>query len=183
MTSPIIVGEGSPLISEAYRAEQVRLHARQDYGVASLQYGGIVTDIANAFEVDTMVDYGSGKGRLMEVFKPARQVKVRLYDPAIPEHASRPPPAEFVTCIDVLEHIEPHALTAVIEDLARITQRVLFATVHTGPAAKTLSDWRNAHLIQKPPSWWLPRILKHFELLDFQRTQHGFFVVCEPLEG
>jgi len=180
--SDIIIGGASPLISEVYRAEQAKLHAKGDYGVASLQWGEMVSQIANAWHVQTMVDFGAGRGRLLQVFKPDHQVKVRLYDPAIPEHASKPPPAELVTCIDVLEHLEPHTLTANLEELARITQRVLFATIHTGPAVKTLSDGRNAHLIQKPPSWWLPKILRHFELLDFQRTASGFFVVCEPLE-
>jgi len=53
-------------------------------------------------------------------------------------------------------------------------------TVHIGPAVKVLSDGRNAHLIQQPPAWWLPRILERFELVRFNRLASGFWVGVEP---
>jgi hypothetical protein len=37
-----------------------------------------------------------------------------------------------------------------------------------GPAAKTLIDGRNAHLIQKPTSWWLGKLINYFEVLHLQ---------------
>jgi len=72
--------------------------------------------------------------------------------------------AQLVCCIDVLEHIEPIYLDAVLEELARITVNIGFFTIHRGPASKTLEDGRNAHLIQAPISWWLSRLVRHFEI-------------------
>jgi hypothetical protein len=41
-------------------------------------------------------------------------------------------------------------------------------------------DGRNAHLIQKPSSWWLPKLCQHFEIAQLGRDQHGFWVLVEP---
>jgi hypothetical protein len=101
---------------------------------------------------------------------------VHHYDPAIPEWAAPPAPCAFVACIDVLEHIEPALLDNVLDDLKRLTLQSGFFTVHTGPAVKRLDDGRNAHLIQQPYDWWLPKLMDRFELFAFQRDADGFFV-------
>ena len=88
--------------------------------------------------------------------------------------------ADLVCCIDVLEHVEPIHLKAVLQDLSRITKKVGLFTIHTGPAVKHLSDGRNAHLIQKPASWWLPQLCEHFEIAQLERIPVGFWVVVEP---
>lgn len=72
---------------------------------------------------------------------------------------------------NLLEHIEEPYLEAVLLDLKDIT---------TGPAMKTLPDGRNAHIIQKPSSCWLPRLCQHFEIGHLQRGQGGFWGIVEP---
>ncbi len=64
-------------------------------------------------------------------------------------------------------------------DLKGITKNLGFFSVHTGPAVKTLPDGRNAHIIQQPSSWWLPRMCQHFEIAHLQRGHGGFWVVAE----
>ncbi len=86
---------------------------------------------------------------------------------------------DAILYIDVLEHIEPDYLDNVLDDLQSLVQRCGFFPVHIGPAIKTLPDGRNAHLIQQPPAWWLPRLLSHFELVVFQRMPQGFWVLVE----
>jgi len=44
---------------------------------------------------------------------------------------------------------------------------------------KVLPDGRNAHLIQQPAGWWLPKILERFELVTFNRMPQGFWVGVE----
>lgn len=94
-----------------------------------------------------------------------------------PEWAAQPAPAQFVACIDVLEHIEPELLENVLDDLQRVTANTGVFSVHTGPARKLLPDGRNAHLIQQPASWWLPKFMARFDLEIFNRTQNGFWIV------
>jgi hypothetical protein len=93
--------------------------------------------------------------------------------------AGDPSPAQMVCCIDVLEHIEPDKLEDVLDHLEELTEEILFCTVTTAPARKTLSDGRNAHLIVKPMSWWLPKIMERFSVQTVQlATPHNFFVIA-----
>ena len=167
------------LISENYRKEQEELHQNPNYGVASVQFAPLVTNIINKLGVTELLDYGAGKGRLAENIRPDHKMEIELYDPARPEWSEAPNPRDFVTCIDVLEHIEPDLLDNVLDDLKRVTRGVGFFTIHTGPAVKTLSDGRNAHLIQEDFRWWLPKLWERFDLHSYQLTPGGFYVVVK----
>lgn len=175
----------SALISEEYRKMQQDLHQNPNYGVASVQYAPTVAEILKQVRPPDLLDYGAGKGRLGETLRTlmASPPNIRHYDPARPEWSATPQPAPFVTCIDVLEHIEPELLDNVLDDLRRVTQGHGFFTVHTGPAVKVLADGRNAHLIQQPPAWWLPKFLSRFDLTVFQSMPQGFWVVVTPKTG
>lgn len=169
------------LITEEYRRMQTELHRNPNYGVASVEYAPLVAQVLEATGTKELLDYGAGKGRLAatldEMFD--EPFVIHHYDPAIPEWSAPPAPCGFVTCIDVLEHIEPELLDNVLDDLKRVTARVGVFTVHTGPAAKVLLDGRNAHLIQQPSSWWLPKFMERFELVTFNRMNMGFWIVVE----
>jgi len=148
---------------------QQRLHENPDYGVASIGYAPLVAEILQQVGMSELLDYGAGKGRLGQTLRQQIQTPLTIhhYDPAVPEWSAPPAPCRFVACIDVLEHIEPHLLDNVLDDLKRVTAGVGVFTVHTGPAVKVLPDGRNAHLIQQPAGWWLPKIMERFELMTF----------------
>lgn len=165
------------LITDAYRAEQEALHAKGNYGTASLAFGAIVTDIVDKSGAVTLLDYGCGSMRnLAKVLEPDHDLQYQGYDPAVPG-AEKKEPADLVTCIDVLEHIEPELLDNVLDDLQSLSPGLAFMTVHTGPAQKILSDGRNAHLIQQPADWWLPKFMQRWELQMFTRTPQGFNIL------
>lgn len=168
------------LISEGYRKEQQRLHETTNYGTASISYAPLVSGIVNQLKVTEILDYGSGRGNLAKHLKPDHEIEVKHYDPGRPEWSDTPDSAQFVTCIDVLEHIEPELLDNVLDDLQRCTDFFGFFTVHCGPAVKTLSDGRNAHLTQEPAIWWLPKFLKRWELITYQIQPNGFYVLVRP---
>jgi hypothetical protein len=168
-------------ISAEYLAQQQALHQNPNYGVASLGYAPIVKELLNQTGIKALSDYGAGKCNLRKGLHDLgkRDFDYFPYDPAFPEYGP-PRPAPLVCCIDVLEHIEESYLEAVFLDLKDITRNIGFFSVHTGAAIKTLPDGRNAHLIQKPSSWWLPRLCQHFEIGHLQRGQGGFWVIAEP---
>lgn len=161
---------------------QRKLHENPDYGVASIGYAPLVAQVIEAFGVTEMLDYGAGKGRLGVALREhiPRPLTIHHYDPAVTKWSAPPAPCGFVACIDVLEHIEPALLDNVMNDLQRVTSGVGLFTVHTEAAIKVLPDGRNAHLIQEPPRWWLPRIMDRFELMSFNRMNAGFFVTVQP---
>ena len=176
------------LITEDYRRQQQKLHENPNYGVASLKFAPLVAKIIAQTGAGTLLDYGCGKGRLAEGL--ARhlpedaEVGITRYDPAVPAWSKLPDGTfDLVCCIDVLEHIEPDCLDDVLDTLASKTGQFAFLTVHTGPAVKVLDDGRNAHLIQQPPSWWLPKIMARWSVATFQRMDNGFWVICDDVLG
>ncbi len=173
------------LISEEYRRMQQQLHENPNYGVASVAYAPLVAELIEKVGAQEMLDYGAGKGRLGLTLKQHLKSppSIRHYDPAIPAWSARPEPCGFVACIDVLEHIEPALLDHVLDDLQRVTAGFGIFTVHIGAAKKVLSDGRNAHLIQQPPAWWLPKFFARFELLTFNQMPQGFWVVVGRKQG
>lgn len=170
------------LITPEYKKQQEHLHETTVYGTASIEKAPTVAKIMNNLGITKLLDYGCSKlcnlARTINEGKLVQHAFTYIpYDPAVERFSERPEPAEMVACIDVLEHIEPELLDNVLNDLERVTEAVGFFSVHCGPAGKVLQDGRNAHLIQMPPEWWLPRILERFELQNFARTEKGFDVV------
>ncbi len=174
------------LITDAYRKQQSELHATHpEYGTASKHHAGLVAAVIRSSNATALLDYGAGKGRLGQALNDILGNEcppIFHYEPSRPEWAALPEPADMVACIDVLEHIEPECLGDVLQDLRRCVQRVGVFTVHTSPAMKTLPDGRNAHLIQEPPEWWLPKIMELFTLKAFHDMPHGFVVVVGKKE-
>ena len=132
-------------ITENYRKLQQELHKNPNYGMASSHFVPIVADIIKDLKIQSLTDYGAGKKNL---FKGLNHIGLNLncyqpYDPAFPEYGE-PKPADLVCCIDVLEHIEPEFIDNVIQDLAKITIKFGFFSIHMGPAGKVLADGRNA---------------------------------------
>ena len=141
------------LITETYRQQNQQLHEQNEhYGTSGHKWAATIEELAGAMRTSDILDYGWGKQTLKGILP-----YVRGYNPCIPGLDDEPFPADIVVCTDVLEHIEPDCLDAVLDDLRRVTGSALFATVATGPAKKILPDGRNAHLIQRPYDWWLPK--------------------------
>jgi hypothetical protein len=172
------MNEPSRVISDAYLEQQQKLHENPRYGRASLSYAPLVASVLRLGHCASLSDYGAGKCKLREGLEAAgvRDLAYQPYDPAFPEYGT-PKPADMVACVDVLEHIEPELLDGVLDELAGITAKLGLFTVHTGPAKKILSDGRNAHIIQEPARWWLPRLAERFEIVHVQTVPKGFWVL------
>jgi hypothetical protein len=178
---PALLMDRKKTISETYLSLQKELHKNPSYGVASIGYAPLIKQLLEISKAKSLSDYGAGKQNLCKALHDLgkRDFDYLPYDPAFPEYGG-PKPAELVCCIDVLEHIEPEFVHEVIAELATITEKLGFFSIATGPALKVLADGRNAHLIQKPSSWWLPKLCERFEIIQLGRDQHGFWVICEP---
>jgi hypothetical protein len=170
-----------PLISSEYRDQQTKLHENGLYGTASLVFGGMVAEVINRMEITHVLDYGCGAGVNLSrelQGKVKHKLTYQAYDPAVLRFSKPPLPAQMVACIDVLEHIEEEYIDAVLDDLTRLTEGVIFATVDTGPALKTLPDGRNAHILQRPIKWWFPKLEARFDVQTLQvTTDHSFFFI------
>jgi len=171
-------------ITEHYRKLQQQLHENPNYGIASLAFSPLVLELIKQGHIKTLSDYGAGKKNLLKGLKQngLQEIEYFPYDPAFPEYG-KPTKADLVCCIDVLEHIEPELIDNVISELAKITTNLGFFSIHMGPAGKVLADGRNAHLIQKPSSWWLPKITSHFEVHQLNTHNimgNGIWIIVRP---
>jgi len=168
-------------ISPEYQELQKKLHENPNYGVASLKYAQAVIELAQKSGAKSISDYGAGKCNLQKKMHELgkKDFEYFPYDPSFPTYGEAKE-ADLVCCIDVLEHIEPEYLEAVLKDLHRITTTLGLFTIHTGAAMKELADGRNAHLIQKPSSWWLPQLCQYFEINQLQQVPGGFLLVVTP---
>jgi hypothetical protein len=169
------------LYSDQYKDSQIELHKNPFYGQASLTFAPLVAELIKKNNILSVSDYGAGKQNLLLGLRRASVFDLDYfpYDPAFPELGA-PQPAQLVCCIDVLEHIEPEYLDNVLLSLAGITTNLGFFSIHMEPAQKFLADGRNAHLIQKPTSWWLQRLTLHFEVIQMQMHNYhgkGFWIV------
>ncbi len=69
-----------------------------------------------------------------------------------------PKPCDLIVCSDVLEHVEPDKIDAVLSHIFQISGMGAYVVIATRPANAILPDGRNAHLIVKPSAWWIDKI-------------------------
>ena len=166
------------LISDSYRELNRQLHEQNGkYGVmrdtGDMNEADAVTasiiDVARNNKMKSILDYGCGKGMFKQAAsRLAPDLTVTEYDPAIPGKDALPEPADLVLCLDVLEHIEPALLDAVLRHIRSVTIKGALLRPSLVPALKTLQDGRNAHLIVEAPGWWQGKVSRYFNVISTQ---------------
>jgi hypothetical protein len=167
----------APTISPEYRALNAQLHRENvAYGVGGGRHAPTVAKLCEQLKTHSVLDYGCGKGYLAK----ALEFPIWEFDPCVPGKDERPRPADIVCCTDVLEHVEPDNLGATLADLARVTKKVAYLVIHTGPASKTLADGRNAHLIQQGEPFWRAALAPFFDVAQCFVKGQELHVVAAP---
>lgn len=142
------------LITLAYQQSQVALHARPEgYGTRGDRWASTVLGVATERDCWSVLDYGCGQGSLGRALRGSRVV-VREYDPGVATKTTLPSFADLVVAIDVLEHIEPSCLGAVLRHIRMLARKAVFVVISTRPSRSVLPDGRNAHLIIETDEWW-----------------------------
>lgn len=155
------------LITDDYKTLNEKLHTEnKHYGTSGHKWATAVMGFTKHIDSKDILDYGCGKSTLAQNLP----FPIKQYDPAIPKFADAPEAADLVVCTDVLEHIEPECIDAVLEDICRLTKQLAFLVIANRPAKKILEDGRNAHLIQENEKWWLERLLPLFHVLQFSSS-------------
>lgn len=163
-------------ISPEYREQNRQAHQAPGFGTSGHHYAGVASLIRSITGSATVLDYGCGKG----TFAAAVDFPVIEYDPCIPGKDSPPAAADMVVCTDVLEHVEPDRLGAVLAHIAALARRAALIVVHTGPSRRTLPDGRNAHLIQQPAAWWREQVAAHMAISGTEESGPHAVFVCRP---
>lgn len=157
-------------ISPEYTALNEKLHReRFGFGNDAKRFTPDIGKWLNSFYFHSFLDYGCGKesfiSSLRAEFPQLVAGKAYLaYDPAVPHRREKPQTQVDVTIsTDVLEHIEPEYLDAVLAEIKAITRKRVYFNIAIKPSGDILPDGRNAHLIVQPPEWWRATLEKAFE--------------------
>lgn len=148
------------LIDKAYQEQLAQLHnsdKKFNHGAKAYK---IVESFIKEYKPTTLLDFGCGKGRLIEVIAELHpEVTVAGYDPGNPNFQQLPDyPVDTVISTDAIEHIEPKYLDVTLKTINDKMQRCGFFRIACYPAKKNLPDGRNAHLIVESPEWWRDKI-------------------------
>jgi hypothetical protein len=147
--------------------------------------------MVQATRSESILDYGSGKGRQYGLRRMVDEngvdhpdVKsywgakdIRCYDPGY-EPFSELPRGTFdgVICTDVLEHCPEEDIPWILDELFGFARKFVFANVACFPARKTLPSGGNAHCTIRPVKWWKEHVqraaLRKPELLFQFRLAH-----------
>lgn len=159
------------LFSEEYQKQLSILHNTSKWGGTAAKFFKQYIKPVLPPPPCSILDYGSGQGAFRQSLRGSSLVssdgyKITEYEPAHPHLANNNVPCDFVVCIDVLEHIEPNCIDAVLDDLKRCTLSEGYFTISCRKASKILPDGRNAHLIVEPPEWWKEKLEARFKLIS-----------------
>lgn len=152
------------LITDEYKKLNEQLHStNKAYGTSGHKWANAIKMLSEKLGTQDILDYGCGKSTLANNLP----FDIKQYDPAVEKHSKSPEQADIVVCTDVLEHIEPDCLIAVLDHIASLAKKAVFLVIHGGAAQKTLADGRNAHLIQECEAWWLTMLFPRFRITQF----------------
>lgn len=153
------------IVDKHYQAQLQEMHQTGRFGNGRKAYR-IVRDFFEEYKPTSVLDFGCGKGGLIETIAELHTgTVVAGYDPGTPAFAKMPKQTfDAVVSTDALEHIEPAYLEETLKVIGSKIERCGFFRIACYPAKKQLPDGRNAHLIVESPDWWRNQILKHMSV-------------------
>ena len=162
------------LISKQYLKQNRKLHKKsKGYGSSGYVWAPVVLHMMRDNGCKNVLDYGAGKGTLGVTLGDF----VQNYDPVT--FPLDPKPADLLVCLDVLEHIEPEMLDAVLAHMRSLMKVCGLLTICTRPAQKNLPDGRNAHLIVEQEDWWVARLTGAGFIVRIMETDHPDTLLVE----
>lgn len=135
-------------------------------------YAKVVGRVIEQIEPLHVLDYGCGDEiPLAHALKNSGltvSFKYQAYDPQVKRFATPPLPADIVVCLSGLNDIEDEDAESKLDDLLRLTEAVAVIGIHD----------------ERPPWWWLPRIMCRFDVQTYQRMPDGgFYVIAYAQHG
>jgi hypothetical protein len=136
---------------------------------------------------DSLIDMGCGTGRAGDYFH-ERGLVVTLVDFVTTAVETNHLPfinaclwdlprdlsATHTFCADVMEHIPPTHVEAVIDCIARATERTAFFQIATGRDSCGELIGEALHLTVEPDAFWRALLVQRFEMIEEASTGHAY---------
>lgn len=168
------------MISDEYRRLNAVAHLDPAYGTAARAHASLVQEVIDFYGAASLLDYGAGKQVLRDLVTVG---EYRAYDPAIPEIAAPPEPADVVYCGDVMEHVEPEYTHAVLADVVSLARRAALFVISRKDGSRVLSDGSPAHRNVQPRIYWYRRLKSLGRLIRFPDDERGNLVAVVRSRG
>lgn len=85
---------------------------------------------------------------------------------------------DFLLCTDVLEHIHPQEIDAILTGAAAASPVALYGIANHSDVQCGVE----LHTIQQPPAWWIQRLAPLYDEVTLVNRMYGgrfFFILCE----
>ena len=154
-------------------------------GQSTLFFAKLIRDIIKKNQIETMLDYGCGKGFFYSnalhqngiktnSLKDYWKIDIDLYDPCYEKNAfiNEKKKYDLVICIDVLEHIPSQDTDWVLEKIISKAKKYVFINLACYSAVALLPNGKNAHINVNEPKWW------HEKILELKKKYMDIKIIC-----
>jgi hypothetical protein len=142
------------------------IHATRTYGDTSIKNLRYIRPQVKVLAPATILDFGCGRSKLVDVLGQSVGASIKRYDPAIPEYSTPPEGvADLLINVDVLEHVPEDKLDTVVGHMARLCRNAIIV-IDTVQAEAVLPNGENAHCTLRSQEWWGQYLRKHFKHVE-----------------
>lgn len=142
------------------------IHATRTYGDTSIKNLRYIRPQVKVLAPASILDFGCGRSKLVDVLGQSVGATVKRYDPAIPEYSAPPEGvSDLLINVDVLEHVPEDKLDAVVGHMARLCRNAIIV-IDTVQAEAVLPNGENAHCTLRSHDWWRQYLGRHFNYVE-----------------
>ena len=142
------------------------------------KYVNEIVKLSEHLKTKDILDYGCGNGCVRNNL----EFDIKNYDPSRVEFDNLPEPADIVTCINVLEYVEPSYLLNVINHIHSLTKKAVMFVINLKGDDKKLSPDIPYMITVREAKWWVLRLLLNFELDTLINHGDSVFILARPRE-
>ena len=136
---------------------------KKNYGKTSIKLYDVLEKIINDLNILSVLDYGCGKSKLLDLIKKNKKIKIYRYDPAIKKYSKLTKnKTDLVICTDVLQHVPLYDLDRVLKEIKSKGIYILFYIKCTNHKTK-LPNGTYANCTVYDKKWWLEKLSNYYD--------------------
>ena len=136
---------------------------KKNYGKTSIKLYDMLEKIINDLNISSVLDYGCGKSKLLDLIKKNKKIKIYRYDPAIKKYSKLTKnKTDLVICTDVLQHVPLYDLDRVLKEIKSKGIYILFYIKCTNHKTK-LPNGTYANCTVYDKKWWLEKLSNYYD--------------------
>lgn len=145
-------------------------------------YGKRIAHLVEFLGCKTVLDFGCGKGKLINKIKQYCGAQVYGYDPAVEKYSDKgllERDYDLVVANDVLEHLHQEEYHNQIEEILNLSD-MFFFNISCRPAVHKLPCGDNCHTLIKSPGWWIDKMQAYglYIILHEYNPENKNLILC-----